>query len=310
MQLIRMRQATVLAAVLAAGAAWSPRALADEHVKGVITGRGADGTLSVQTEDASILTVVLNDATKVRRTDGMRQLKVSSASLIPGLRVQLAGEYEGATRFAAQRVSFSRSDLKMALAIKGGVDPTDVRSLDNQQRIAANERTIGQQQQTLARQTDQIATNGEQIRANADKIVATTGALDTTNARIGNLDNYKAVSTVTVYFRNGKASVAKKYKTELEQLAARAKDVNGYVIQVQGYASAVGPDALNQKLSMQRADNVAGVLTQSGIPPTNMVMPAQMGTTEQVASNKTPKGQAENRRTVVTLLQNKGISER
>jgi len=307
MQLIRMRQAAVLAAILAAGAAWSPRALADEHVTGVITARGADGTLAVQTEDSSMLTVVLNDATKVRRTDGMRQLKVSSASLIPGLRVQLAGEYEGATRFAAQRVSFSRSDLKMALAIKGGVDPTDVRSLDNQRRITANERTIEQQQQTLARQADQIATNREQIRANADKIVATTGALDT---RIANLDNYKAVSTVTVYFRNGNASVAKKYKTELQELAARAKDVNGYVIQVQGYASAVGADALNKKLSMQRADNVAGVLTQSGIPPTNMVVPAQMGTSEQVASNKTAKGQAENRRTVVTLLQNKGISER
>ena len=96
----------------------------------------------------------------------------------------------------------------------------------------------------------------------------------------------------------------------MEQLAAQAKGVRGYMIQIQGYASAVGPSALNQKLSMQRADAVTSVLQQAGVPPPNIVVPAAMGTTDQVASNKTAQGQAENRRTVVTLLQNKGISER
>jgi outer membrane protein OmpA-like peptidoglycan-associated protein len=33
-----------------------------------------------------------------------------------------------------------------------------------------------------------------------------------------------------------------------------------------------------------------------------------MGITSQVAPNKTPKGQAQNRRAVITVLQNKGIS--
>jgi hypothetical protein len=37
-----------------------------------------------------------------------------------------------------------------------------------------------------------------------------------------------------------------------------------------------------------------------------MVVPAAMGITDQVASNKTAKGQAANRRAVVTLLQSKG----
>jgi len=195
----------------------------------------------------------------------------------------------------------------MALAIRGGVDPTDVRSLENQKRIAENARTIEQQQQTLARQAEQIATNGNQIKANQDRIVATTGAL---NTRITNLDDYTVVSTVTVYFRNGRAAIAPQYKTQLQQLAAQAKSVRGYMVQVQGYASAVGSNALNQKLSMQRADAVTSELQQGGVPPTNIVVPAAMGISEQVATNKTAKGQAENRRTVVTLLQNKGIGER
>jgi len=293
----------ILASVLVAGLAWAPPAAADEHVKGVIQSLGGDGTVTLRTDDATNLTIVLNDYTKVRRVDGMRQLKVTSAALIPGLRVQVSGNYEADSRFAAERVTYTRSDMKMAAAIRGGVDPTDLRSLDNQRRIGVNERTIAQQQQTLQRQASEIANNANRIRANDEKIVATTG-------RISNLDNYNVVSTVTVYFRNGQARLDPKYRTQLQQLAAQAKGVNGYMIQVQGYASAVGPNALNQKLSMQRADAVTSALQQDGVPPPNIVVPAAMGTTDQVASNKTAKGQAENRRTVVTLLQNKGISER
>jgi len=307
MQAIRMRSCVVLASVLVAGLAWSSRAAADEHIRGVIESRGDDGSLTVRTDDSSNLVVVLNDATKVRRTDGMRRVKVSSASLIPGLRITADGEYEGTTRFTAQKVEFSRTDLKIARDIQAGIDTTDRRSVENQRRIEQNSRTIAQQQQTLAQQADQIAANRESIKLNNEKIVATTGAL---NARLENLDNYNVISTVTVYFRNGKASIAPKYKTQLQQLATQAQGVNGYVVQVQGYASAVGSEPLNTKLSMQRADNVAAILNQSGIAPTQMVVPAAMGTKDQVASNKTKKGQAENRRTVVTLLQNKGISQK
>jgi OmpA-OmpF porin, OOP family len=227
--------------------------------------------------------------------------------LIPGLRIEASGAYEGASRFVAQRVTFSRSNQRMALAIRGGVDPTDMRSLDNQRRIAENARTIEQQQQTLAHQAELIAGNSDQIKANQNQIVGTAGAL---NARISNLDDYKVVSTVTVYFRNGKFGIEPQYRAQLQQLAAQSKGVEGFMIQVQGYASAVGPNALNQKLSLQRAAAVTSALQQDGVPPMKLVVPAAMGITDQVATNKTEKGQAENRRTVVTLLQNKGIAGR
>jgi outer membrane protein OmpA-like peptidoglycan-associated protein len=307
MKLRRSGSAVILASVLVAGLAWAPCAAADEHVKGVIQSLGSDGTVTMRTDDATDVTIVLRDYTKVRRVDGMRQLKVTSAALIPGLRVRASGYYEAADRFAADRVTYTRSDMKMAAAIRGGVDPTDLRSLDNQRRIGENSRTIAQQQQTLQRQAAEIANNATRIRANEEKIVATTGTL---NSRIASLDNYNVVSTVTVYFRNGQARIDPKYRSQLQQLAAQAKGVPGYMIQVQGYASAVGSNALNQRLSMQRADAVTSALQQDGVPPPNIVVPAAMGTKDQVATNKTAKGQAENRRTVVTLLQNKGISER
>jgi OOP family OmpA-OmpF porin len=298
------RSWVALASVVIAGLAWSAPAAADDHVRGVISARGEAATLTLVTDDTTV-TVVLQDMTKVRRADGMRTVKESASSLIPGLRVKVDGTFDSATRFIADRITFTRQDMKTALAIQGGVDPTDRRSLDNQKRIAENAKVIEQQQQTLARQAGQIVSNRGQIAANHEKMVATTGTLAN---RIGDLADYKTISSLTVYFKNGQASVAPKYKEQLEQLAAQAKNGNGYVVQVEGYASNVGPDTLNQKLSMMRADAVTAILNQNGVAPPNVVVPAQMGVTNQVGDNKTAKGQAENRRAVVTLLQNKGIS--
>jgi OmpA-OmpF porin, OOP family len=92
-------------------------------------------------------------------------------------------------------------------------------------------------------------------------------------------------------------------------LCQKAKTVTGYVIQVKGYASAVGSAALNQKLSQERAANVTDFLDQQcRIPMTNVLAPGAMGTSRQVASDTTAEGQAENRRVVVRVLQNKGIA--
>ena len=110
-------------------------------------------------------------------------------------------------------------------------------------------------------------------------------------------------------FANGKVTIDPQYKPQLLQLAQKAKTINGYVIQVKGYASSVGSAALNQKLSTERADNVTDFLEQQGgIPLTNMLAPGAMGTSKQVAPDTSKEGQAENRRVVVRILQNKGIA--
>lgn len=81
------------------------------------------------------------------------------------------------------------------------------------------------------------------------------------------------------------------------------------MIQVKGYASSSGSVALNQKLSEQRADNVATFLQQQGyVPLSRMLAPGAMGESRQVDSGKANDSEAENRRVVVRVLQNKGIA--
>lgn len=287
----------ILAAILVGIVAITSAAFAEEHLRGVITGRATDGALIVRT-DASDMIVVLNEATKIRLRSGIRSTKVDVPSLIPGLRVDVEGRLESLTRFAADRITYTRNDLKTARDIAGGITPTN-------QAVAANRDLIDAHQQENTQRFEQ---QEQQIAANDAKIVATSGAVEATNGRIANLDDYTVLDTLTVYFRNGRSEISRDFQARLQQFAQKAKAADGYRVQIEGYASAVGQDTLNQMLSKRRAEVVAAALQQSGVPSTRMLVPAAMGTTDQVATNKTEDGQAQNRRTVVRLLQNRGIA--
>jgi OmpA-OmpF porin, OOP family len=270
---------------------WVPPATADDegHLSGVITERVDASTVYVQTETGQVL-MTMNEVTSVRQSNGIwRHKSVGADELIPGLRVRAEGQYETADKFIARKVAFSKDARKIAGDIQAGVATTERRSL-------ANRAAIEQQEQRLAQQQKEIAANEQHIAA--------------TSGRISNLDNFTNVKTLTVYFANGRYNVSAAQKAELQQLAAQAQGIQGYMISVSGYASAVGSGALNQRLSMQRADAVTAILNQAGVPPANVMVPAAMGVSQQVAPNTTAKGQAENRRAVVTLMQNKGIAGR
>jgi outer membrane protein OmpA-like peptidoglycan-associated protein len=255
----------------------------------------------VRTDDA-VVAVVLTENTKVRETSGIRVIKVDVASVIPGLRVDVEGTAQSPTHFLADRIGFTREDLKIARNIQGGLTPTNEALQSTRTLVDTN-----QQQNTLRfnQQQDALDQQARRIAANDEKIVATAGTLE---GRIANLDDYTVVDTLTVYFRNGQYAISSDYKSRLRDLAQKAKGVEGYAIQIEGHASAVGSEARNQNLSGQRAANVAAVLYQNGIPSTKMNVPAAMGVSDQVASNSTRDGQAQNRRAVVRVLQNRGVT--
>jgi hypothetical protein len=113
----RTRYRVVLGRLLVAVLAWSSAtsAVADEHIRGLITGRGDGGAVFIQTDSGRLL-VALSDATDIQRLDGIRPVKVSSAELIPGLRVRVDGEFETSEKFIAEKVTFTKEDFRTAAA--------------------------------------------------------------------------------------------------------------------------------------------------------------------------------------------------
>ena len=273
------------------------------QVQGVINGRSG-ATMSLQTDNGNV-TVVLTDYTQVEDVQGIfhfRKKQMGLVALEPGLQVQVQGSYNAQNQLVANTVKFNGKDLQTATDIQAGVTPVEQQTQQQKQELA-------EQQAKLQQQQAQLTAEQKQQQADEAKIAANKAAIAAVNKRFGELADYNIWDEVTVYFGNDKVTVDPQYDSKLLALCQKAKTINGYVIQVKGYASAVGSAALNQKLSQERAANVVDLLEQQGgIPLTNVLAPGAMGTSKQVAPDATAEGQAENRRVVVRVLQNKGIA--
>ena len=275
-----------------------------QQVKGVISGRNG-ATLTVQTQASGNVVVILNLFTQVEDVEGLfhaRTKQMGMTVLEPGLQVDVQGSYNDLNQLVANTIKFNGKDLQYATDIQAGVTPVEQQEQLQQQQAARQEAQIQQQQQAMAQQQQEMA-------AAQAKIAANKAAVAAVNKRFGELADYNIWDEVTVDFGNDQVAVDPQYDSQLLALCQKAKTVTGYVIQVKGYASAVGSAALNQKLSQERAANVTAFLEQQcQIPLTNVLAPGAMGTSKQLAPDSTVEGQAENRRVVVKVLQNKGIA--
>ena len=273
-------------------------------VQGLIKGRNGD-TMILQTSDSPKLIVVLTDSTQVGQVQGVfkaRRKQMSMAALIPGLAVQVEGSYNADNQLVATKVSFKGDDLEQAQSIQAGLHETQAQTAKNQEELA-------QQNAALKAQNEALQQQQAQLTEQQKKLAENKAAIDAAVARFGQLDDYYIMDEVTVLFGNGKVNVDPQYIPQLTALAQKAETINGYMVQVKGYASSVGSAALNQKLSEDRASNVVNILIQQGhIPLTRMLAPGAMGESRQVGNDTTAEGQAQNRRVVVRVLVNKGIA--
>ncbi len=112
-----------------------------------------------------------------------------------------------------------------------------------------------------------------------------------------------------LHFANGKAELGADAKAAIQKVADGLKAYPGdYTLVVSGHTSSVGGKALNKSLSKLRADAVANVLVDSGIPASR-VSTAGMGPDKPIADNKTKEGQAKNRRVEIDVKVSDGKTE-
>jgi len=245
-------------------------------VEGFIQARDGE-TMVLRTADSHRLVVVLNDSTQVGQVQGVfkaRRKEMSMTALIPGLQVKVEGEYTDPGKMIAASISFKGNDLERAQAMQAGMHESHMQLEKHEARLAANQSAI------------------------AEAV-----------ARFGQLDDYYIFDEVTVYFGNGKTKVDPKYVPQLLALAEKAKPINGYMIEIKGYASLSGSTELNQQLSEDRADEVTNILIQQGhVPLTRLLAPGAMGESHQVNNNDGEQAEAANRRVVVRILQNKAVA--
>ncbi|MBV9612533.1 MAG: OmpA family protein [Acidobacteriaceae bacterium] len=277
-------------------------------VQGVIVARDGN-SLKVRANDDSIGTVDLTNETKIQLKRGWgRKTAMDLASLVPGLNIEAQGKGNQKGDLVADKVTFDPNSMRASRQIDARVSPLEARagSLEGRTgtlegRAGALEGRAGQIEEQQKQTQQQVG----QVKQEADQ--ANQGVTDV-NGRVSDLDNYQAKYSETVYFKFGSSALTPDDKQKLDEVAQKAVNEKGYVIEVAGFADTTGKADRNQLLSEARANSVIRYLEQQGnIPIHRILTPAGMGTTHEAQPNDTPEGRKMNRRVEVKVLVNQGI---
>ncbi|MNF22847.1 Outer membrane porin F precursor [compost metagenome] len=109
------------------------------------------------------------------------------------------------------------------------------------------------------------------------------------------------VQARSIFFNTGKSSFKAGDAATISSLDAIKEILKNYPnakFSIEGHTDSTGSAKLNQKLSEDRANAVRNVLIEKGVNADNLTA-VGYGSSKPVASNKTAKGRAENRRTEV-----------
>ena len=116
--------------------------------------------------------------------------------------------------------------------------------------------------------------------------------------RVG--DQIKLVMPESITFATGSAALNSAATGSLTAVADVLAKYTDTTITVSGHTDNTGTDAINNPLSQQRAQSVAGFLTNRSVAA-NRISTMGYGSRMPVASNTTVEGRAKNRRVEITI---------
>lgn len=106
-----------------------------------------------------------------------------------------------------------------------------------------------------------------------------------------------------ILFATDSSFVRNDLQRDLRAIAGNLQAYPNSTIQILGHTDNVGDAAYNQDLSLRRAEAVADVLLNAGVP-FGRVNTMGRGENQPIASNLTPEGRAQNRRVEIVILPN------
>ncbi len=280
-------------------------------IKGVVTRRDTD-TFTVRDVNGVDTVVRLDNRTSVKANGGFMRSgsNYAQTQIVRGLNLEVEGRGNAAGELLAERVRFNESDLRVARAVESRAAPLEDRASTTETKLSQ----VEQNAQRLSGQMDELAAVANTAKGGARAAQETADSaisgVNATNDRISALDDYVPQSVLAVNFKVGSAVLSADSKAKLDELATKALNAKGYVLEVSGFTDTSGSVDRNRALSQRRADNVIRYLVENHqIPLRRIVTPYGYGESNPVAENKSREGRAQNRRVEVKLLVNKGLMQ-
>jgi outer membrane protein OmpA-like peptidoglycan-associated protein len=273
-------------------------------IDGVIVAQDSDMSFIVRDSVGVDTNVVVAPNASIRNNSFWGSgSRYPAASLVRGLKLEVEGVGDTMGNLAATKIRFDRSDLETAQMIDTRVTPAEA-------RLTAAE----QNAQRVSGQIDELMAISNAARGGAaaaqDTADAAVAGVNATNQRISALDEYVVQQTATVNFRVGSAALSPEARATLDEVAATAMTMRGYVIEVTGFASSDGNAAANKRLSERRAQAVKDYLIQThNVPLRRIGNSYGFGELQALADNSTREGREANRRVEVKLLVSRGLNQ-
>ena len=280
-------------------------------VKGVVVRRDAD-TFIIRDANGVDTTVRLSDTTSVKSNGGFLRSGTNYAqtNILRGLNLEVEGRGGSSGELLADKVRFIENDMRVARSVESRAAPLEERASNTETKLSQVEENA----QRLSGQLDELAAVANTAKGGAKAAQETADAavagVNETNERISALDDYVPQTTTAVNFKVNSAALTPDAKAKLDEIATRALNTKGYVIEVAGYTDSTGGIQKNRILSQNRADAVIRYLVENHqIPLRRVVTPYGYGKTNPVADNTTREGREQNRRVEIKLLVNKGLTQ-
>ena len=287
---------------------------ADEKskVSGTIVGRSGDLVRVKDKKTGQLVVVSISDTTierKKGKVEFFRHQDMDVTAMVPGLTIEAEGIGNAKGQLAANKITFIPDEFAIEVAEEQQIT-ANKSAAANAQTTANQGVAAAGQAQSSANQAQSTANQaGQAAVAAGDVAVMDATAVQMVNKRVSDLDSYKTVAEAGIYFPSDGAT-GRRGKAALDTVAAATQGLEGYMIEVAGYASTTGTKQLNQKLSADRAAAVTQYLRdKDNIPMRRILAPAGYGSTHPDATNTDPQGRALNRRVDVKVLVNKGMTE-
>ena len=146
-----------------------------------------------------------------------------------------------------------------------------------------------------------------------DKVKAQAAAVE--NAKVQGVTDANGLAAVKVSFDSGilfstnQSTLNAAAKTSLKKFADVLKQNSDCDVAIYGHTDNTGTDAINDPLSLRRAQSVQGYLSTCGVNASQMKSVLGKGSKEPVASNDTKEGRAQNRRVEVYLYASEAMIE-
>jgi outer membrane protein OmpA-like peptidoglycan-associated protein len=279
-------------------------------LKGVVVKRDAD-TFTVRDLNGADTVVRLTDRTSVKSKGGFLRggTNYGSTNILRGLNLEVEGRGGSNGELVAEKIRFNETDLRTARAVESRANPLEERATVAEGRLTE----VEQNAQKLSGQLDELAAVSNAARGGAKAAQETADAavsgVNATNERISALDDYVPQDSIAVNFRTGSSVLLPDAKEKLDEIATKATNAKGYVIEVTGYADTTGSVNFNKALSQRRADAVISYLVEEHkIPLRRIITPYGFGESAPIAENTTRAGRAQNRRVEVKVLVSKGLT--